>query len=155
MYIVYYYYIYIGSNKSEFQPEAYLQLISNHHHRASVTRLRISCHNLYVERGRYEKPLVPRENRHCLFCFSQSGLTSVETELHVLQECPLYNWCRRNHSADQLTSQGISVVFQSKNKEVLTKFGKLVHSILQSNECFVQYYKLIDFHTNTGNCLIL
>ena len=141
-----------NSVKTEFQPDNYLHSIANHHHRASVTRLRISSHNLYIERGRYERPLVPRDKRHCLFCVYQFGLKS---EMHVLQICPLYNWCRRNHTLDQLTLQGISKIFKDKNKEVLCLFGKFVHSVLQSNENFVQYYKLPDFHTNTGNCLIL
>ena len=44
--------------KTEHGLEDYLQVINDHEHRANVTRLRISSHNLYVERGRYEIPLV-------------------------------------------------------------------------------------------------
>ena len=44
--------------KSEFRTEDYLSLVEDHEHRASITRLRISSHNLYIERGRYERPTV-------------------------------------------------------------------------------------------------
>jgi len=49
--------------KSNFKTEEYLSLVEDPKHRASLTRFRISSHNLYVERGRYETPSIPREDR--------------------------------------------------------------------------------------------
>ena len=76
--------------KLKFQTETYLSSINNSSHRASATRLRISSHNLYIESGRYEKPIVPREARWCIYCFMKSGIKTVERELHALVHCPLY-----------------------------------------------------------------
>ncbi|KAL5258550.1 hypothetical protein ACHWQZ_G009135 [Mnemiopsis leidyi] len=52
-----------NSLKNEFGPEKYLNLVKCPDARKSLTRLRISAHNLYIERGRYETPLVPRADR--------------------------------------------------------------------------------------------
>ena len=38
----------------EFDPETYLGVVKIANARKSLTRFRISCHNLYIERGRYE-----------------------------------------------------------------------------------------------------
>ena len=83
------------SIKASFEPETYLSNVTNSNHRKSLTRLRLSCHNLFVERGRYEIPLIPRQNRICLFCKYQNGLSHVEDEWHALTECPLYIPCRK------------------------------------------------------------
>ena len=40
------------------KPEAYLQMIKISDVRKSLIRFRISCHNVYIERGRYATPLV-------------------------------------------------------------------------------------------------
>ena len=42
--------------KTEFGPEKYLTLVRDQEARKSLTRLRISPHNLFIERGRYESP---------------------------------------------------------------------------------------------------
>ena len=41
--------------------------------KSKITQLRISAHCLNIERGRYNKPKIPREERFCKFC------TEVET----------------------------------------------------------------------------
>ena len=79
-----------NSIKHDFEPEAYLRMIKIPDVRKSLTRFRISCHNLYIERGRYETPLVPREERWCTYCFFSKGLKPIEDENHVLIDCLLY-----------------------------------------------------------------
>jgi hypothetical protein len=51
--------------------------------KSKITQLRISAHCLNIERGRYNKPKIPREERFCKFC------TEVETE-HLLISCHKY-----------------------------------------------------------------
>ena len=75
--------------KSEFGPEKYLDLVKSPDARKSLTRLRISAHNLYIEKGRYETPLVPRAERWCVYCKLNLGVETIEDELHVLTQCPL------------------------------------------------------------------
>ena len=77
--------------KTEFGPgpEQYLTFVRDPEARKSLTRLRISAHNLFVERGRYETPLIPRDERNCVYCSVNFGSKEIEDELHVLVKCPL------------------------------------------------------------------
>ena len=52
--------------KNELRFESYLDLIKNVKTRAAVTKMRISCHLLPVESGRYKK--IPRVERLCTLC---------------------------------------------------------------------------------------
>ena len=49
---------------------------------SKITQLRISAHCLNIERGRYNKPKIPREEQFCKFC------TEVETEEHFFDIMP-------------------------------------------------------------------
>jgi hypothetical protein len=75
--------------KCHFVFENYLDQVSIRQHRVALTRLRVSAHQLNIERGRYSKPITPREKRFCAFCVKQSNLV-VEDELHFLLVCPEY-----------------------------------------------------------------
>ncbi len=59
--------------------------------RSALTRLRISVHNLAIERGRHERPPIPAEERMCTACDSQP----VEDEFHFLLHCTKYSDDRR------------------------------------------------------------
>ena len=61
--------------------------------RYSTTKLRISSHNLEIERGRYSK--TQRCDRICKWCNTSMGLKIVEDENHMLFECDLYADSRR------------------------------------------------------------
>ena len=63
--------------------EKYLEQITKPATRITVTKLRLSNHNLMIETGRYNK--IPKELRLCPLC-----LKTVETEIHFLVECPVY-----------------------------------------------------------------
>jgi hypothetical protein len=52
--------------------------------KSKITQLRISAHCLNIERGKYNKPKIPREERFCKFC------TEVETEEHFSISCHKY-----------------------------------------------------------------
>ena len=52
--------------------------------KSKITQLRISVHCLNIERGRYNKPKIPREEQFCKF------YTEVETEEHFLISCHKY-----------------------------------------------------------------
>ena len=65
-------------NETRFEP--YLKLIKNVNQRVAVTKMRISCHLLPIEAGRYKK--VPRDERFCSFC-----KPSIGNEFHYLMKC--------------------------------------------------------------------
>ena len=54
--------------------------------RKILTRYRLSEHSLAIEKGRHRQTCIPREDRLCTHCTQNE----VETELHFLTICPLY-----------------------------------------------------------------
>ena len=90
--------------KFDINYEIYLHLPP--HLRVSLTRLRVSAHQLRIEIGRYHRPKpLPVEERLCQMC----NLSAVEDELHFVFQCPRYNdirtellkACRNHHHSHQ------------------------------------------------------
>ena len=75
--------------KKNFSKEPYLDIVKNPSHRYRTTQLRISSHDLSIEKGRYKK--IIREDRVCTWCSLTLGDKIVEDEYHVLFNCYLYN----------------------------------------------------------------
>ena len=61
--------------------ESYLDLIKNVKTRVAVTKMRISCHLLPIESGRYKK--IPRVERLCPLC----NRSEIGNEFHYLLKC--------------------------------------------------------------------
>ena len=72
-----------GILKNKIGIEKYLIQIRNSEVRRNLSKFRLSNHNLNIEKGRYNG--IPKELRFCPFCPKR-----VETEVHFLIECPLY-----------------------------------------------------------------
>ena len=66
--------------------EPYLLVCAKPEHRKALCRLRISAHDLQIERGRYAN--IAREDRKCRTC------EIVEDELHFLNDCTRYDLLR-------------------------------------------------------------
>jgi hypothetical protein len=73
--------------KTEIGFEKYLTEIKNPVLRTEITKFRLSNHRLMIETGRHKK--IPKELRFCPFCPG-----AVETEMHFLLLCPVYNSLR-------------------------------------------------------------
>ena len=74
--------------KDKFIKEEYLNITNNKHHRSIFAKLRLSCHKLNIETGRYAKKearLAP-ELRTCNHC----NTNNCEDEFHFLTTCPFY-----------------------------------------------------------------
>ena len=67
--------------KNEVRFESYLDLIKNVKTRVAVTKMRISCHLLPIESGRYKK--IPRVERLCPL----SNRSEIGDEFHYLLKC--------------------------------------------------------------------
>ena len=68
--------------KSDLNPFLrYLDLIKNVKARVAVSKMRISCHLLSIESGRYKK--IPRVERPCLLC----NRSEIGDEFHYLLKC--------------------------------------------------------------------
>ena len=70
-----------GKLKREYKYEKFLDV--GYMRAKSLLKLRKSLHNFPIERGRYANPAVPRHDRICQFCRSDS----VGDEFHVLMLC--------------------------------------------------------------------
>ena len=66
--------------------ENYLLFESTCTKRRTLAKLRLSCHNLFIETGRHCFPKIPAENRICKRC--DSG--RVEDEKHFFLDCKFY-----------------------------------------------------------------
>ena len=145
--------------KTKFEHEEYLSIITNPSHRASVTKLRISCHNLYIGRGRYERPFIPREDRWCNHCFLQYGIKTVKDDMHVLSYCSLYRTIRSKMLPIELNSPtNLQSLLSNLTKTHARLIGSFVDKILEVNrvnQYHTSYYNSQDFHQNTGDCVLL
>ena len=65
--------------------EDYLRQVTNVQHRITLTKLRLSNHNLAIETGRYVRPYKKPEERICPICKKD-----VEDERHFLTLCFAY-----------------------------------------------------------------
>ena len=82
------YYQYIADH---FGLQYYLSKSISEIHRKSITRFRLSSHNLNIESGRYKNEL--RSNRICTLC----NLRDVEDEFHFILKCPKYQEIRNSY----------------------------------------------------------
>ena len=68
--------------KQDFKREPYFENVKNLKDRISLTKFRLSNHNLMIEKGRHLK--LPISERKCPFCLS------IEDEKHFLLDCHVY-----------------------------------------------------------------
>ena len=78
--------------KSCFKTEYYVQNVKNRNQRCWLSRLRISAHNLAMEKLRYCKPPIPADLRFCNYCGggSQNVPKFQDSETHFLMECKTF-----------------------------------------------------------------
>jgi hypothetical protein len=86
--------------------------------RKNFTKLRISAHDLEIEKGRHNRPKVPSHQRICKYCETNS----IENECHFLLYCPLYNYPRSALKNELLcykpTSVGLVFEHFESDKEI-------------------------------------
>jgi len=80
--------------KTSFGQCEYLTRIKNGQMRRNFTKLRISDHQLHIEKGRYIAGAnrLPADERFCKVC----GTNNVEDEIHFLLRCPCYESLRQD-----------------------------------------------------------
>ena len=69
--------------KKDFKIEPYLENVKNLKDRRSMTKFRLSNHNLMIEKGRHLNLVI--NERKCPFCLS------IEDEKHFLLDCNVYS----------------------------------------------------------------
>lgn len=108
--------------------QAYLSQTENFEHRRAMSKLRISAHDLQIERGRYSG--TPREERLCKYC------DVVEDEIHFLDVCIHYDDLRKellqdSESVDQTLNytQKVSSLFTTS--QLQARLAKYVFECFQ------------------------
>ena len=83
-----------SSFKTVLKFEPYLCVVKNVQIRSCLSNFRMSCHDLEIERGRYDTKPKYFSERYCLFCL-KDGVLVTEDEVHFSANCPLYRTRRK------------------------------------------------------------
>ena len=83
---------YLALNR-EYTVAEYLTTVIDTNLRKDLTMYRPSEHSLAIENGRCRQTWLSREDRLCAHC----PQNEVETELHFLTSCPMYDHIRDMH----------------------------------------------------------
>jgi len=79
--------------KTHFHQEKYLNYIKNTGDRNALTAFRISAHSLEIERYRYAKNYIPRNERFCSLCTPDHRI-HIGDEFHAMMICNKFKNCR-------------------------------------------------------------
>ena len=113
--------------------EKYTWLIKNHKHRVALSRLRLSSHQLMIEKGWHHKPIIPRIDRICPICNQ-----GVEDECHFVTTCPIYQAdrnalfnaaeeCSINFREIPTNEQKFIYLMSNENSNLLAKLGEFTY----------------------------
>ena len=119
--------------KTELGTEKYLTDVTNVKHRTDLTRLRLSCHSLNIETGRYTRPETAREDRICTLC----NTNTVEDETHILVNCPCYENIRTEHIQETILTSDMTdhdKAVKILKSEDLKPIAKFVHEIFETRD---------------------
>jgi hypothetical protein len=125
--------LYLFSNlKQKLSVESYLS-ISNFEYRKLITKLRISEHNLLIEKGRHSN--IPREQRLCSHC------KCIDDEKHFLVHCTINSELRssflnilnnENQIFNNLSeSKKLSYILNPSTPSQVNKLGSFLKKVIR------------------------
>jgi hypothetical protein len=113
--------------KENFEMEPYLNFLSSKILRTSLTKLRISAHNLRIQTGRYGRERIDRDQRICQLC----NLNEIEDEYHFMFICPLYSELRRTFLKQYYVRRPsmfkCTLLLKSNNKSEIVMLSKYIN----------------------------
>ena len=109
----------------EYTAAEYLTTVTDPKLRKALTMYRLSEHSLAIEKGRRRQTWLSREDRLCAHC----PQNEVETELHFLTSCPMYDHIRETYFP-QITQ--IHKEFENKSN-----FEKLPYLLGEIPQCAI------------------
>ena len=108
--------------KEEFEFEVYLN-INNSSLRIATSKIRLSSHLFLIERGRWGRNRLQREERKCVVC------GTIEDEFHVLVECGRFSNERKGCLTAELKRRRsmfeFIIFFKNKNETIQRKLALL------------------------------
>ena len=116
--------------KKDFRLESYLLYVKDFKLRKLYSKLRLSSHDLEVERGRYQKPRIPREDRLCKMCN-----VSIEDKEHFFIGCNAYDQLRQQYFklikyVNPQFNLDFGTIMMSKNEKVIFYSCKFLEKAL-------------------------
>ena len=103
--------------------------------RVMITRWRLSCHQLRIETGRYERPKLTRDERTCTIC------NIVEDEHHALFDCSAHTFIRL-HYVDILSRYTtVQTILNPISTDDANKIGKYILEIERNMEVLKMVFK--------------
>jgi len=123
--------------KTQFETEAYCQLILPLRHRSAFAKFRCGVAPLRIETGRYEN--LSLDDRKCPFC------SRIETEAHVLLDCALYDdfridlyerACVINSDFTSFSAEN-KLVFLFSNQDLIRHCAKTCFNILKRRNFYL------------------
>ena len=116
--------------KNNYVMEPYMQYNFPPSIKRSIAQIRLSSHDLEIERGRRTRPKpTPACERYCHQC-----RTKVEDEIHFVIECPMYDDIRNElifSNPNIPPSDKFIALFNSENKTLLYNLGLYISRALQ------------------------
>ncbi len=131
--------------KKHYKMERYLLIRDMPPHvKRALTSIRISAHNLEIERGRMSQPQpTPVGERCCKHC-RNSQSNKIEDEVHFISECPLYRQLRTEMLRScpdwyrDLSHQDLfCTLFTSTNNDILNQLGIFVCRAMCKRKCIL------------------
>ena len=119
--------------KEDIYVENYVMTNMPFHHRQKLAMLRTGCLPIQIEMGR--RLNIPLNQRICQFCH----MNSVEDEIHLLLECPLYDDIRftvTRYVQDNTTSLKDQYICLLSNPNIQAELGKCIFSIMKRRALF-------------------
>ena len=127
-------------NKTGF--ENYLSIITSQENRISLTKLRLSNHQLNIEKGRHEN--IPKEMRFCPFC-----VNTVENEVHFLLQCKTYDNIRKNFIEKYANDENFQNLDHSTQfSQILTDMDNISEAAHAINKMFHCRNFILEKHKN-------
>ena len=115
--------------KYQFEFASYLDLITEPKYRYTLSRFRLSCHNLAIESGRFDN--TRKIDRLCSFC----SMNVIENEYHFLLCCPFYSELRRTYLKPYFcrwpSINKFINILTTTSKDTQLKLAKFIHFALK------------------------
>ena len=93
-------------------------------HRFALIRLICGSHRRCIETGRWQRPVIQRENRICALCYK------LDDEFHFLFECASFTECRKKFMKKYYWQRPSMLkcvqLFKTNNKKDLRNLAKYI-----------------------------
>ena len=117
--------------KTDFCVEPYL-FCKGHHLVTATARLRMSSHDLRIERGRYDRPITPSHKRICRRC----NTGDVDNEKHFIVSCTHFNLeresllsvCKENILDFNAINNTFLIIMSSREELVIKALSSFIYS---------------------------